>query len=165
MTRQHFLSTAVPKYLSPRLWWYLHPSVGNSCRFSCNPVSYRTHWSLGQQMALTLLSGFKCCGVSLQSVWSVKRGLLGSGVTLPHFKFESDSGNASFVKPCDEFCFGTETDEQLVLQGISMVIGGCKHREQRFNSRSAGISSALLFISVGGRCQEGCGYFLTSQPH
>lgn len=31
-----------------------------------------------------------------------------------------------------------------------MIIGGIKHREQRFNSRSAGVSSALLFISVGG---------------
>lgn len=31
-----------------------------------------------------------------------------------------------------------------------MIIGGLKHREQRFNIRSAGVSSALLFISVGG---------------
>lgn len=36
------------------------------------------------------------------------------------------------------------------VQGICMIIGGIKHREQRFNSRSAGVSSALLFISVGG---------------
>lgn len=38
-----------------------------------------------------------------------------------------------------------------VSQGISMIIGGFKHREQRFNSRSAGVSSSLLFISVGGK--------------
>uniref|UniRef100_A0A8C7JK27 Cation/H+ exchanger protein 1 n=1 Tax=Oncorhynchus kisutch TaxID=8019 RepID=A0A8C7JK27_ONCKI len=38
----------------------------------------------------------------------------------------------------------------LFIPGISMIIGGFKHREQRFNSRSAGVSSALLFISVGG---------------
>lgn len=31
-----------------------------------------------------------------------------------------------------------------------MVIGGIRHQEQRFNSRSAGVSSALLFLSVGG---------------
>uniref|UniRef100_UPI001EAF486C low affinity vacuolar monovalent cation/H(+) antiporter-like n=1 Tax=Oncorhynchus gorbuscha TaxID=8017 RepID=UPI001EAF486C len=37
----------------------------------------------------------------------------------------------------------------LFIPGISMIIGGFKHREQRFNSRSAGVSSALLFISVG----------------
>ncbi|TRY98792.1 hypothetical protein DNTS_021657 [Danionella cerebrum] len=38
----------------------------------------------------------------------------------------------------------------LFVPGICMIIGGFKHREQRFNSRSAGVSSALLFISVGG---------------
>lgn len=37
-----------------------------------------------------------------------------------------------------------------LVQGICMIIGGIKHREQRFNSRSAGVSSALLFISIGG---------------
>ncbi|KAF3859182.1 hypothetical protein F7725_021581 [Dissostichus mawsoni] len=38
----------------------------------------------------------------------------------------------------------------LFVPGICMIIGGIKHREQRFNSRSAGVSSALLFISIGG---------------
>uniref|UniRef100_A0A1A7WZP1 Cation exchanger C521.04c n=1 Tax=Iconisemion striatum TaxID=60296 RepID=A0A1A7WZP1_9TELE len=38
----------------------------------------------------------------------------------------------------------------LFIPGICMIIGGLKHREQKFNSRSAGVSSALLFISVGG---------------
>ncbi|XP_062339500.1 cation/H+ exchanger protein 1 isoform X1 [Osmerus eperlanus] len=38
----------------------------------------------------------------------------------------------------------------LFIPGICMIIGGFKHREQRFNSRSAGVSSALLFISIGG---------------
>ncbi|NXY85134.1 VNX1 protein, partial [Alcedo cyanopectus] len=36
------------------------------------------------------------------------------------------------------------------LPGLCMVIGGIRHQEQRFNSRSAGVSSALLFLSVGG---------------
>ncbi|XP_066523947.1 cation/H+ exchanger protein 1 isoform X2 [Hoplias malabaricus] len=38
----------------------------------------------------------------------------------------------------------------LFVPGLCMIVGGCKHREQRFNSRSTGVSSALLFISVGG---------------
>uniref|UniRef100_A0A3Q0SQQ4 Cation/H+ exchanger protein 1 n=1 Tax=Amphilophus citrinellus TaxID=61819 RepID=A0A3Q0SQQ4_AMPCI len=38
----------------------------------------------------------------------------------------------------------------LFIPGICMIIGGIKHQEQRFNSRSAGVSSALLFISTGG---------------
>uniref|UniRef100_H3CQ62 Cation/H+ exchanger protein 1 n=1 Tax=Tetraodon nigroviridis TaxID=99883 RepID=H3CQ62_TETNG len=38
----------------------------------------------------------------------------------------------------------------LFIPGICMIIGGIKHQEQQFNSRSAGVSSALLFISIGG---------------
>lgn len=38
----------------------------------------------------------------------------------------------------------------LFIPGICMIIGGLKHQEQRFNSRSAGVSSSLLFISIGG---------------
>lgn len=38
----------------------------------------------------------------------------------------------------------------LFIPGICMIIGGLKHSEQAFNSRSTGVSSALLFISVGG---------------
>lgn len=39
----------------------------------------------------------------------------------------------------------------LFSQGVCMIIGGLRHSEQRFNSRSTGVSSALLFISVGGK--------------
>ncbi|XP_031593143.1 low affinity vacuolar monovalent cation/H(+) antiporter isoform X1 [Oreochromis aureus] len=38
----------------------------------------------------------------------------------------------------------------LFIPGICMIIGGLRHSEQRFNSRSAGVSCALLFISIGG---------------
>ncbi|XP_013888918.1 cation/H+ exchanger protein 1 isoform X1 [Austrofundulus limnaeus] len=38
----------------------------------------------------------------------------------------------------------------LFIPGICMTVGGIKHSEQRFNSRSAGVGSALLFISIGG---------------
>lgn len=38
----------------------------------------------------------------------------------------------------------------FAFQGICMIIGGLRHSEQRFNSRSAGVSCALLFISIGG---------------
>ncbi|KAM6895746.1 cation/H+ exchanger protein 1 [Xenentodon cancila] len=38
----------------------------------------------------------------------------------------------------------------LFIPGICMTVGGIKHSEQRFNSRSAGVSSALLFVSIGG---------------
>ncbi|XP_028810901.1 cation/H+ exchanger protein 1 [Denticeps clupeoides] len=45
---------------------------------------------------------------------------------------------------------GTLLGCTLFVPGLSMIVGGFKHREQHFNSRSAGVGSALLFISVGG---------------
>uniref|UniRef100_A0A674NZI4 Cation/H+ exchanger protein 2 n=1 Tax=Takifugu rubripes TaxID=31033 RepID=A0A674NZI4_TAKRU len=45
---------------------------------------------------------------------------------------------------------GTLLGCTLFIPGVCMIIGGLKHSEQTFNSRSTGVSSALLFISVGG---------------
>lgn len=45
-----------------------------------------------------------------------------------------------------------------------MVIGGIRHQEQRFNSRSAGVSSALLFLSVGGELGTGVSPALEGVP-
>lgn len=38
----------------------------------------------------------------------------------------------------------------LFIPGICMIIGGVKFKEQRFNWRSAGVGSSLLFVSVAG---------------
>ncbi|XP_067861299.1 cation/H+ exchanger protein 1 [Heptranchias perlo] len=59
-------------------------------------------------------------------------------------------GNKCYEEVVKSALTGTLLGCVLFIPGISMVIGGCKHQEQRFNSRSAGVSSALLFISVGG---------------
>ncbi|XP_043569932.1 cation/H+ exchanger protein 1 isoform X3 [Chiloscyllium plagiosum] len=62
----------------------------------------------------------------------------------------SHKGNKCYEEVVKSALTGTLLGCVLFIPGISMVIGGCKHQEQRFNSRSAGVSSALLFISVGG---------------
>lgn len=59
-------------------------------------------------------------------------------------------GNSCLQEMVKAALTGTLLGCILFLPGICMIIGGLKHREQRFNSRSAGVSSALLFISVGG---------------
>jgi Ca2+:H+ antiporter len=38
----------------------------------------------------------------------------------------------------------------LLLIGLSMVVGGLKYKEQRFNKTSAGLSSTMLIIAVAG---------------
>ncbi|XP_076861451.1 cation/H+ exchanger protein 1 [Brachyhypopomus gauderio] len=60
------------------------------------------------------------------------------------------SGTKCLVEIVKAALTGTLLGCILFVPGLCMVIGGCKHSEQRFNSRSAGVSSALLFISVGG---------------
>lgn len=45
---------------------------------------------------------------------------------------------------------GTLLATMLFLPGLFMVMGGLKFQEQRFNLRSAGVSSSLLFVSVAG---------------
>lgn len=75
-----------------------------------------------------------CLGVSCLYLWVHKKVKWRYCVAMLSVKF-----------PCTNLCLCVST-----AQGICMIIGGIKHREQRFNSRSAGVSSALLFISVGG---------------
>ncbi|KAG5267368.1 hypothetical protein AALO_G00220950 [Alosa alosa] len=60
------------------------------------------------------------------------------------------AGNKCYEEIVKAALTGTLLGCILFIPGICMIIGGLKHREQRFNSRSAGVSSALLFISVGG---------------
>ncbi|KAJ8003063.1 hypothetical protein DPEC_G00165460, partial [Dallia pectoralis] len=60
------------------------------------------------------------------------------------------AGNACLQEVVKSALTGTLLGCILFIPGICMIIGGLRHREQSFNSRSAGVSSALLFISVGG---------------
>ncbi|XP_064359725.1 uncharacterized protein LOC112994261 [Dromaius novaehollandiae] len=59
-------------------------------------------------------------------------------------------GNNCYEEIIKAALTGTLVGCVLLVPGLCMVIGGIRHQEQRFNSRSAGISSALLFLSVGG---------------
>ncbi|XP_029020113.1 cation/H+ exchanger protein 1 [Betta splendens] len=59
-------------------------------------------------------------------------------------------GNKCYEELVKSALTGTLLGCILFVPGVCMVVGGIKHREQQFNSRSAGVSSALLFISIGG---------------
>lgn len=45
---------------------------------------------------------------------------------------------------------GSLLTTMLLLPGVSMIFGGLKYKEQRFNATAAGVSSVLLIISVIG---------------
>jgi Ca2+/H+ antiporter len=51
----------------------------------------------------------------------------------------------------------------LLIPGASMVAGGIKNKEQRFNQITAGVSSVLLIVSITGI--HFSSEFLTLQVH
>jgi Ca2+:H+ antiporter len=52
----------------------------------------------------------------------------------------------------------------LLLIGLSMVFGGTKYKEQRFNKDSAGVSSTMLMIAVVGLMMPSMYSLLTGKP-
>jgi Ca2+:H+ antiporter len=52
----------------------------------------------------------------------------------------------------------------LLLIGLSMVFGGTKYKEQRFNKDSAGVSSTMLIIAVAGLVLPSMYSLLTGKP-
>jgi Ca2+:H+ antiporter len=52
----------------------------------------------------------------------------------------------------------------LLLIGLSMVYGGTKYKEQRFNKDSAGVSSTMLMIAVVGLVMPSMYSLLTGKP-
>uniref|UniRef100_UPI0037E91B24 uncharacterized protein n=1 Tax=Semicossyphus pulcher TaxID=241346 RepID=UPI0037E91B24 len=60
------------------------------------------------------------------------------------------AGNSCLQEVVKAALTGTLLGCILFIPGICMIIGGLRHSEQTFNSRSTGVSAGLLFISVGG---------------
>jgi Ca2+:H+ antiporter len=52
----------------------------------------------------------------------------------------------------------------LLLIGLSMVFGGTKYKEQRFNKDTAGVSSTMLIIAVVGLVMPSMYSLLTGKP-
>uniref|UniRef100_A0A8C5WLM8 Sodium/calcium exchanger membrane region domain-containing protein n=1 Tax=Leptobrachium leishanense TaxID=445787 RepID=A0A8C5WLM8_9ANUR len=113
--------------------------------------------SLLSIMPLSYYIGLAIASVSAQStfaVGAVVNATFGSIIELTFYITALIKGAREGTKCLEEVVksalTGTLLGCVLFVPGLCMVIGGIKHREQRFNSRSAGVGSALLFISVGG---------------
>ncbi|XP_065835575.1 uncharacterized protein [Oscarella lobularis] len=65
-------------------------------------------------------------------------------------KGKKEKSGGCYVELVKSALTGTLLATMLLIPGLCMIVGGLKHREQTFNSRTAGISSALLFVSVAG---------------
>ncbi|XP_023651324.1 cation/H+ exchanger protein 1 isoform X1 [Paramormyrops kingsleyae] len=108
-------------------------------------------------MPLSYYIGMGIASISAQSnfaVGAVVNATFGSITELTFYITALLRGHQGGTKCYEEVVksalTGTLLGCVLFIPGISMILGGCRHQEQRFNSRSAGVSSALLFISVGG---------------
>uniref|UniRef100_UPI00398F8D2C cation/H+ exchanger protein 1 isoform X2 n=1 Tax=Pristiophorus japonicus TaxID=55135 RepID=UPI00398F8D2C len=123
--------------------------------YASSPVKFAL--SIMAIIPLSYYIGMAIASISAQSnfaVGAVVNATFGSITELTFYITAlikgSNKGNKCYEEVVKSALTGTLLGCVLFIPGISMVIGGCKHQEQRFNSRSAGISSALLFISVGG---------------
>ncbi|NWI58466.1 VNX1 protein, partial [Calyptomena viridis] len=108
-------------------------------------------------MPLSYYIGMAIASISAQSnfaVGAVVNATFGSITELTFYISAlikgSREGNRCYAEVVKSALTGTLVGCVLFIPGLCMVIGGIRHQEQRFNSRSAGVSSALLFLSVGG---------------
>ncbi|XP_078533711.1 uncharacterized protein LOC144819850 [Lissotriton helveticus] len=123
--------------------------------YSSSPVKFSL--SLISIMPLSYYIGMAIASISAQSnfaVGAVVNATFGSITELTFYITAlvkgAREGSKCYEEVVKSALTGTVLGCILFVPGLCMVVGGIKHREQRFNSRSAGVSSALLFISVGG---------------
>ncbi|KAI1239561.1 hypothetical protein IHE44_0012687 [Lamprotornis superbus] len=122
-------------------------------------------------MPLSYYIGMAIASISAQSnfaVGAVVNATFGSITELTFYITAlikgSREGNRCYAEVVKSALTGTLVGCVLFVPGLCMVIGGIRHQEQRFNSRSAGVSSALLFLSVGGELGTGVSPGLGGPP-
>ncbi|XP_063782812.1 uncharacterized protein LOC134932375 isoform X2 [Pseudophryne corroboree] len=123
--------------------------------YTSSPVKFTL--SLLSIMPLSYYIGMAIASISAQSnfaLGAVVNATFGSIIELTFYITALIKGaredNKCYEEVVKSALTGTVLGCVLFVPGLCMIIGGIKHREQRFNSRSAGVGSALLFISVGG---------------
>ncbi|KAI4880690.1 hypothetical protein NFI96_018433, partial [Prochilodus magdalenae] len=129
--------------------------VDQGNQFVSSEVKFTT--AIGSIIPLSYYIGMGIASISAQSnfaVGAVVNATFGSITELTFYITALLRGHRQNSKCLEEIVksalTGTLLGCILFIPGICMIIGGLKHREQRFNSRSAGVSSSLLFISIGG---------------
>lgn len=124
-------------------------------RFAGSDIKFTI--AIGSIIPLSYYIGMGIASISAQSnfaVGAVVNATFGSITELTFYITALLKGHQA-GKPClqeivKSALTGTLLGCILFIPGICMIIGGLRHSEQTFNSRSTGVSSALLFISVGG---------------
>ncbi|ROL43966.1 Low affinity vacuolar monovalent cation/H(+) antiporter [Anabarilius grahami] len=129
--------------------------VDKTNQFASSEVKFAT--AISSIIPLSYYIGMGIASISAQSnfaVGAVVNATFGSITELTFYITAllrgHHQGNKCLQEIVKAALTGTLLGCILFIPGICMIIGGLRHREQRFNSRSAGVSSSLLFISIGG---------------
>ncbi|XP_025946892.1 putative cation exchanger C521.04c [Apteryx rowi] len=124
-------------------------------RLTSSPVKFAL--ALLSIMPLSYYIGMAIASISAQSTFAVGAVVNATFGSITELTFYitalikgAREGNKCYEEIVKAALTGTLVGCVLLVPGLCMVIGGIRHQEQRFNSRSAGVSSALLFLSVGG---------------
>ncbi|XP_053174518.1 uncharacterized protein LOC128358308 [Scomber japonicus] len=124
-------------------------------QYASSNVKFAT--AVGSIIPLSYYIGMGIASISAQSnfaVGAVVNATFGSITELSFYITAllrgHQAGNPCLQEVVKAALTGTLLGCILFIPGICMIIGGLRHSEQRFNSRCTGVSSALLFISVGG---------------
>ncbi|NXX98139.1 VNX1 protein, partial [Centropus bengalensis] len=129
--------------------------VDSHNRLTSSPIKFTL--ALLSIMPLSYYIGMAIASISAQSnfaVGAVVNATFGSITELTFYITAlikgSREGNRCYAEIVKSALTGTLVGCVLFIPGLCMVIGGFRHQEQEFNRRSAGVTSALLFLSVGG---------------
>ncbi|XP_071087654.1 uncharacterized protein [Haliotis cracherodii] len=106
---------------------------------------------------LTYYIGMAITSISAQSsfaIGAILNATFGSMVELILFvivlKKGKDTNKECFQELVKSSLAGTILASILFIPGVCMIVGGIKYQMQRFNPQSAGVSAALLFVSIAG---------------
>ncbi|XP_041967055.1 low affinity vacuolar monovalent cation/H(+) antiporter isoform X1 [Alosa sapidissima] len=124
-------------------------------KFASSEVKFAT--AIGSIIPLSYYIGMGIASISAQSNFAVGAVVNATFGSITEMTFYITAllrghreGNQCLQEIVKAALTGTLLGCILFIPGICMIIGGLRHSEQRFNSRSAGVSSSLLFISIGG---------------
>ncbi|XP_063052090.1 uncharacterized protein cax2 [Engraulis encrasicolus] len=123
--------------------------------FASSEIKFAT--AIGSIIPLSYYIGMGIASISAQSNFAVGAVVNATFGSITEMTFYITAllrghrqGNQCLQEIVKSALTGTLLGCILFIPGISMIIGGLRHQEQIFSSRSAGVSSSLLFISIGG---------------
>lgn len=106
--------------------------------------------SLGSVIPLSYFIGMAVSSVSAQTsmaVGSVINATFGSIIEIILYGIALMGGKSALVEGS---LIGSILVGVLLLPGLAMIAGGFKRKEQRFNAKSAGVTSTMLIMAIIG---------------